>query len=106
MLDLRPKVLTLLHELIARHLPAAVAVWAYGSRVNGTNHEGSDLDLVLRSPELPASTAARFREALPESNPPIFVDVHDWALLPASFHPRILSRYEVVRSSAAVAIPA
>ena len=25
-------------------------VWAYGSRVNGRAHEGSDLDLVIRSP--------------------------------------------------------
>jgi hypothetical protein len=30
------------------------------------------------------------------------VDVHDWALLPASFHPRILNRYEVVRPSVAI----
>ena len=105
MLDLRPKDLTLLHELIARHLPASVAVWAYGSRVNGNNHEGSDLDLVLRSPdltELPARVAARFREALTDSNLPIFVDVHDWALLPAAFHPRILTRYEVVRPGVAL----
>ncbi|WP_210520681.1 nucleotidyltransferase domain-containing protein [Hymenobacter terricola] len=99
MLDLRPKDLTLLHELIARHLPTTVTVWAYGNRVNGNNHAGSDLDLVLRSPDLterPTNVAARFREALTESNLPIFVDVHDWALLPTSFHPRILSRYEAL----------
>lgn len=97
----------LLQELMARHLPPAVAVWAYGSRVNGNNHEGSDLDLVLRGPNLaalPAGLISRFREALTYSNLPIFVDVHDWTLLPASFHPRILARYEVLRPGAAVAV--
>lgn len=109
MLHLRPKDLALLHELIARHLPPAVAVWAYGSRVNGDAHDGSDLDLVLRGPglqALPAGVASCFREALTDSNLPIFVDVHDWALLPASFHPRILTRYEVVRTSLAEAVAA
>ena len=27
-------------------------VWAYGSRVDGSAHEGSDLDLVVRTPNL------------------------------------------------------
>lgn len=110
MLDLRPKDLTLVHDLIARHLPAEVAVWAYGSRVNGNHHEASDLDLVLRGADLnalPAGVLGRFREALTDSNLPIFVDAHDWATLPASFHPRILARYEVVRPGAfAPAVPA
>lgn len=106
MLHLRPKDLALVHELIARHLPAEVAVWAYGSRVNGDHYEASDLDLVLRTPTLtplPGRVLSEFREALTDSNLPIFVDTHDWATLPASFHPRILARYEVVRPGAAVA---
>ena len=110
MLDLRPKDLALVHELIAQCLPPAVALWAYGSRVNGNNHEASDLDLVLRTPDLvplPAGVLGRFREALTDSNLPIFVDAHDWATLPESFHPRILARYEVLRPGVAlVAEPA
>ena len=47
---------------------------------------------------LPAGVPSRFREALTNSNLPIFVDSHDWALVPESFHPRIFARYEVVRS--------
>ncbi|GAA4032405.1 nucleotidyltransferase domain-containing protein [Hymenobacter glaciei] len=103
MLHLRPKDLALVHDLLARHLPAEVAVWAYGSRVNGNHHEGSDLDLVLRTSDLtalPAGLLSNFREALTDSKLPIFVDAHDWALLPESFHPRILYRYEVVRPGA------
>ena len=109
MLDLRPKDLILVHELIARYLPPPVAVWAYGSRVNGNAYDGSDLDLVLRGPDLaalPAGLLGHFREALTDSNLPIFVDAHDWARLPESFHSRILTRYEVVRPGAAVAVPA
>ncbi|MCI1189334.1 nucleotidyltransferase domain-containing protein [Hymenobacter sp. DH14] len=110
MLDLNPRYVAMLNELIAWHLPAEVAVWAYGSRVNGNAHEGSDLDLVLRAPglmPLPDRLLARFREALTDSNLPIFVDAHDWATLPASFHPRILDRYEVVRPGApAPTVPA
>jgi len=106
MLNLRPKDLALVLELVARHLPANAAVWAYGSRVNGNAHAGSDLDLVLcvaELQELPHSYLCRFREALTESNLPIFVDVHDWATLPASFHERILARYEVLRPAAVAA---
>lgn len=105
MLNLRPKDLALVHELVARCLPLAVAVWAYGSRVNGNAHDGSDLDLVLRAPDLaalPTGVLRRFREALTDSNLPIFVDAHDWATLPASFHPRILARYEVLRPGVAL----
>jgi len=100
MLHLNPRYVAMLHDLISRHLPAEVAVWAYGSRVNGDHYEGSDLDLVLRTPDLtplPGRVLAGFREALTESNLPIFVDTHDWAHLPESFHPRIINRYEVVR---------
>ncbi|WP_035559226.1 nucleotidyltransferase domain-containing protein [Hymenobacter sp. IS2118] len=109
MLDLNPRYVAMLQEVLARHLPPAVAVWAYGSRVNGNAHEGSDLDLVLRGAdlqEIPAGVLSQLREALTDSNLPIFVDVHDWALLPASFHPRILNRYEVLRPGSAVALPA
>ena len=105
MLDLNPRYVAMLHDLMARHLPAEVAVWAYGSRVNGNAHDGSDLDLVLRTPDLaalPAGVLGRFREALTDSNLPIFVDAHDWATLPASFHPRILARYEVLRPGVAL----
>ena len=37
-----------LKALLSKHVPS-VEVWAYGSRVNGRSHDGSDLDLALRS---------------------------------------------------------
>jgi uncharacterized protein len=91
MLDLRPEWLDMLRDLIAAHLPG-VEVLAYGSRVQGTAHDGSDLDLVLRNPDgtaLPLMTLEDFREALSESDLPILVDVLDWARIPESFRKEI-----------------
>ena len=38
-------------EVLQAHVPDA-EVWAYGSRVNGTDYEASDMDLVIRGPDL------------------------------------------------------
>ncbi len=91
---------------MAQHLPPSVAVWAYGSLVNGDAYEGSDLDLVVRGPNLeplPWEQLNSLRHLLTDSNLPILVDIHDWTTLPASFHARILARYEVLRPAQAVA---
>jgi predicted nucleotidyltransferase len=81
-----------LQQLIAKYL-FGVTVWAYGSRVTGGAHEASDLDIVLRSKDLspiPSQQFSQFIEAVRESNIPILVDAHDWALLPLCFHEQIL----------------
>lgn len=89
-------------ELLAAHLPAVTA-WAYGSRVNGDAHESSDLDLVLRSPDLsaiPLDALDTFLEALRETNIPILIEARDWARLPEAFHQEILKGYVVLREPA------
>ncbi len=81
----------MVEELLREHLPG-VEVWAYGSRVNGRSHDGSDLDLVLRNASLKPLETSRVRavtEAFRESNIPFLVDAHDWASLPDSFHAEI-----------------
>ena len=50
-LHLSPRHCEEIEALLHKHLPD-VEVWAYGSRVNGRSHDGSDLDLVLRGPKL------------------------------------------------------
>lgn len=98
-LDLLPRHRRTIEELLARHIPD-VEVWVYGSRVDGRSHGGSDLDLVLRGPELqsiPARRLARFTAALRDSNIPFLVDVHDWARLPEIFQ-REIKREHVVLS--------
>ncbi|MCC7431834.1 nucleotidyltransferase domain-containing protein, partial [bacterium] len=77
-------------------------VWAYGSRVNGLAHSGSDLDLVIRGKDLeklPLNTYLDLCEKVRESQIPILVELRDWATLPESFHKNILERYEVLFSS-------
>ncbi len=48
-LDLPGRYREQIEVLLRRHVPG-VEVWAYGSRINGKSHRGSDLDLALRSP--------------------------------------------------------
>ena len=90
----RKEIVALLHK----HLPG-VEVWAYGSRVNGRSHDGSDLDLVLRGPklaEIDISRLADFTEALQDSTIPFLVEVRDWARLPESFHHEIEREHVVL----------
>ena len=98
----------LIEDLARRHLPG-IEIWAYGSRVNGQSHDGSDLDLVLRGPNLaetPALQLADFKDALRYSTLPFLVDVHDWARLPESFHRRIEREYVVLQAASGAKTPA
>ena len=90
-----------LESLLREHVPG-IEVWAYGSRVNGESHDGSDLDLVLRGPALEPLDGGFFDllEAIEKSNVPILVQAHDWATLPESFHREIERDYVVVQEGA------
>ena len=77
-------------------------VWAYGSRVTGTAHEGSDLDLVIRAQNLrkfPHEALMKIKEKIRESNIPIIVEVFDWTRLPESFHRNIEANHLVLYSN-------
>ncbi len=77
-------------------------VWAYGSRVNGGAHDGSDLDLVARSPDLkplPIAVYVDLSEKITNSNIPILVEFRDWAMLPERFHRNIEQGFEVLFSN-------
>ncbi len=96
-LDLPDKHRRTLVSLLEQYVPG-VEVWAYGSRVNGRSHDGSDLDLVLRGPdlaEIPIGRLVDFEEALRKSNIPFIVEARDWAHLPERFH-REIEREHVV----------
>ena len=97
-LHLKPKHRQVLEALLRKHLPD-VEVWAYGSRVNGRSHDGSDLDLVLRGPdlkEIPIGLLGDFEEAFRESNIPFLVEARDWTRLPERFHLEIERDYVVL----------
>ena len=97
-LDLLSKHRRVLEALLRKHLPD-VEVWAYGSRVNGRSHDGSDLDLVLRGPglkKIPIDCLANFEEAVRDSNIPFLVEARDWARLPEQFHREIKRNHLVL----------
>ena len=87
-----------LETLLREHVPG-VEVWAYGSRVNGESHDGSDLDLALRGPALEPLDGGYYDlvEAIEKSSIPILVQTHDWAMLPESFHREIERDHVVVQ---------
>ena len=96
-LDVKPRHREQIERLLREHLPG-VEVWAYGSRVNGRSHEGSDLDLVLRGralQPLPLAKLAALTDALRESTIPFVVEARDWAQLPDSFQ-REIERSHIV----------
>jgi len=71
----------------------------YGSRVNGEAHDGSDLDLVVRSKNqepVPIKQYADWLEKIQESNIPILVQLFDWTRIPESFKKSILIKHEVL----------
>lgn len=102
-LQLQPRHLTLLCQILNRQLPQA-DVWAYGSRVTGLGHDASDLDLVVRQPDdfqQEMRNLWKLQDALIDSNLPIHVDIIDWARIPESFRREIERAYVVVQKGKA-----
>jgi predicted nucleotidyltransferase len=100
MIDLPQEWLEEIRNILAEYLPGA-EVLAYGSRVVGGAHEGSDLDLVARRADdqsKPVENLDAAREAFIESDIPILVEIHDWTRLPDAFKREIESRHEIVQS--------
>jgi predicted nucleotidyltransferase len=90
-----------LQALLARHVPDA-EVLAYGSRVTGGAHDGSDLDLVLRNPADPCAAIEGWldlQDALRDSTLPMLVDIHLWSHLPDDFRHNIEDGYVVVQGT-------
>ncbi len=87
--------LKLLHEIFQELCPNAV-IWAYGSRINGRAHVGSDLDLAIIKFGENACTFSELREALTESNIPFLVDLFELKKLPKSFQSQIEQNYVVI----------
>lgn len=90
----------MIEALLRLHVPG-VEAWAYGSRIHGRSHGGSDLDLVLRAPGLKRIDTGQLKalsEALRESNIPFLVEARDWTCLPKNFHREIERNHLVLVS--------
>lgn len=98
---IRNKDMETLHSIFSSfNLP--FEVWAYGSRVSGEAHEGSDLDIVVRGTNLqqmPIDIFMQLKEKIKYSNIPIVVDLFEWTRLPESFHKNIEANHEVIFSN-------
>jgi predicted nucleotidyltransferase len=85
MIDLAPGHLAEVRRILAEQLPG-VTVLAFGSRVRGTAHPASDLDLALcAAAPLPVSRLEALRDAFAASDLPFLVDVVDANAVSAAF---------------------
>ena len=79
-----------------------IEVIAYGSRVNNTAHDGSDLDLVIRTNNhepLNENIYSNLVEKIRQSNIPFLVELRDWNTLPTSFHKQIEKNSTIIYSN-------
>ena len=101
MIDLREKDRKAICSLAEKIFSQSTEIWAYGSRVKGTNHDTSDLDLVVHFPleqdkNVDYEQLSTFIEALSDSNIPIIVQVMAWHSIPDNFRNNIQSHYQVL----------
>jgi predicted nucleotidyltransferase len=83
-------------NILAKHLEK-VEVWAFGSRVDFTNRENSDLDLVVVGAEKQSlMTLENLRLAFEQSLLPFEVDLHDYQRLSANMKSQIEKNYLIL----------
>ena len=85
----------MLIEILKSYCPNA-EVWAYGSRIKGEAHEGSDLDLVVKDFGTSDATLGGLRELFTESRIAFLIDVHEFDYLPKFMQEEILKDYVVI----------
>jgi len=104
MIDLRDKDKAILSQLAQQCFLPKTEIWAYGSRIKGTNHDASDLDLVVHFAPSGVSDSenfkqlSSFKEALQESTIPIFVQVFAWTQIPEAFKANIKAEYQILHT--------
>ena len=88
-----------LEQLAKETIKTTCKIFAFGSRVDGTAHDTSDLDLVIRTvgdKKLAFDEFMAFKDAVQNSNIPILVQIFDWGRVPESFKCSILDNNEVL----------
>jgi len=94
-LFIKQKYLDELISIFDKHCPKA-EVWAYGSRVNGNCHEGSDLDLAIKNLDKCGIYLFELKEVLRNSNIPFLIDIVEFEKIPQYFQTEILKKYVIV----------
>ena len=99
MIDLDGKYLQIVKDILRRHVPEC-KVLVFGSRVTGTAHKYSDLDLAIVCDEpIDWRRLESLKDAFSESDLPIMVDVLDWHTLPESFQTIVKNHCEDLQFS-------
>ena len=94
-LFVKPQYLKMLTDIFEQYCPNA-EIWAYGSRVNGDAHEGSDLDMVVKNFHSNTAKLSELRELITNSNIPFLTDINEFDKLPKYFQDEILKKYVVI----------
>lgn len=79
-------------------------ILAYGSRVNGDSHDGSDLDLTVIDFNQHGKSLSELKQLINDSNIPILVDISLFKFLPQSFQNEIMNDYLVFYRQGHIAI--
>lgn len=96
MIDITPGEMDLVKAILKEYVPEARVI-AFGSRVNGTKRDISDLDLAIDSArKMSIYEIGRLKEAFQESTLPFRVDVIDWNRTSEEFKAIILEKFEEI----------
>ncbi len=91
-LFIKPEHFKMLTDIFDSYCPDA-EIWAYGSRVNGDAHDGSDLDLTVKSFNSDNKDIPTLKRVLSESNIPFLIDITEFDTLPSTFQKEIVKNY-------------
>lgn len=98
MLKLAQKDLAIVLEILNRLAPDC-EVYAFGSRIDGTAKEFSDLDLLLiGSKKIDRKRIEKIKDAFSESELPMIVDLIDWHAISPEFQAIITKKRELLRN--------
>jgi predicted nucleotidyltransferase len=85
-IDIRPKDLEIVQQILTQHLPSEAKIYVFGSRAKGTTKRSSDLDLAIDlGRRLVQKEEFALAFAFEDSNLPYKVDVVDLHAVSASF---------------------
>lgn len=93
-IDVESKQLAVIKKVLKQRI-AYKTVWAYGSRVNWTANQYSDLDLVIF--EINTVKLGELKEDFAESDLPFTVDIMSWGKIPENFKNKIRKKFVVLQ---------
>jgi predicted nucleotidyltransferase len=97
MINISPEYLEMIRRILTAHV-CDCEVRAFGSRINGTAKDHSDLDLaVVASDKMERRTKMLVKEAFEESDLPFRVDIVDYNAISDEFRAIIDTKYEILQ---------